>query len=120
MRRTSILLAVMVIVAPHAAYAQRINPQVATIIASYAAQYTCACVYVSHRKLSSCLTDLDARAKPFITLRVNRSTRDVTTSTLNLASAQARYVPRYGCSLALPSKARGGRHSAAASHPRNK
>ena len=115
MKNTSIVLALMIIAVPPAAQAQRITAQVATIIASYAAEYTCACVYVSHRKLSACVADLDPRAKPFIALRVDASTKSVMTNTLHVATARAGYAQRYGCGLVSASQSRRGRHAAARS-----
>jgi hypothetical protein len=68
-----------------------------TIGAGYAAQQTCACVFISHRALASCLTDLDPLAQRLVSVRVG--TDEVSAHTLGLASAVARYEQGFGCSL---------------------
>ncbi|HMJ52270.1 MAG TPA: hypothetical protein VK540_09345 [Polyangiaceae bacterium] len=65
--------------------------------AGYAAQQTCACVFVSHRALASCMTDLDPLAQRVVSVRVG--TDDVTARTLGLNRAVARYEQGFGCSL---------------------
>lgn len=65
--------------------------------AGYAAQQTCACVFISHRTLASCLTDLDPLAQRLVSVRVG--TDEVTAHTLRLSKAVARYEQGFGCSL---------------------
>ena len=65
--------------------------------AGYAAQQTCACVFISHRALASCITDLDPLAQRLVSVQVGAD--EVTASTLGLSSAVARYEHGFGCSL---------------------
>jgi hypothetical protein len=63
----------------------------------YAAQQTCACLFVSGRTIESCLGDLDPLARKLIT--VHPGTAEVTASGLALDKATARYEDGFGCSL---------------------
>jgi hypothetical protein len=65
--------------------------------AGYAAQQTCACIFVSHRALESCKTDLDPLAQKLVSVRVG--TDEVTAQTLGLSKSVARYDQGFGCSL---------------------
>ena len=65
--------------------------------AGYAAQQTCACVFISHRALASCLTDLEPLAQRVVSVRVG--TDEVTARTLVLGQATAKYEAGFGCSL---------------------
>jgi hypothetical protein len=69
----------------------------AVIGSGYAAEQTCACVFVSHRALPSCLMDLDPLAQRLVSVRVGSS--DVTAHALGVKSAVAHYEQRFGCSL---------------------
>jgi hypothetical protein len=63
----------------------------------YAAQQTCACLFVSGRTLESCLGDLDPLARKLIS--VHPGAAEVTASGLTLETATARYEKGFGCSL---------------------
>jgi hypothetical protein len=63
----------------------------------YAAQQTCACLFVSHRVLDSCLGDLEPLARKLIS--VDPGAAEVTASGLFLETATARYEDGFGCSL---------------------
>ena len=65
--------------------------------AGYAAQQTCACVFVSHRTLASCMTDLEPLARRLVSVSVG--TDEVTAHTFGLSRTVARYEQGYGCSL---------------------
>jgi hypothetical protein len=65
--------------------------------AGYAAEQTCACVFISHRPLASCMTDLDPLAQRLVSVRVGKD--EVTAHTLGLSRAVARYEQAFGCSL---------------------
>ena len=69
----------------------------ARIGAGYAAEQTCACVFISHRALASCMTDLEPLAQRLVSVRVG--TDEVTAHTLGLGTAVARYEQGFGCSL---------------------
>jgi hypothetical protein len=63
----------------------------------YAAQQTCACLFVSARSIESCLGDLDPLARKLIS--IHPGTAEVTASGLLLKTATARYDSGFGCSL---------------------
>ena len=63
----------------------------------YAAQQTCACLFVSGRTLDSCLGDLDPLARKLIS--IHPGTAEVTASGFALKTATARYEKGFGCSL---------------------
>jgi hypothetical protein len=63
----------------------------------YAAQQTCACMFVSGRAIESCLGDLEPLARKLIS--VHPGTAEVTASGLFLETATARYEKGFGCSL---------------------
>jgi hypothetical protein len=63
----------------------------------YAAQQTCACLFVSGRTIESCLGDLDPLARKLIS--IHPGTAEVTASGFVLTTATARYETGFGCSL---------------------
>ena len=63
----------------------------------YAAQQTCACLFISGRTIESCLGDLEPLARKLIS--VHSGTAEVTASGLFLETATARYEKDFGCSL---------------------
>lgn len=65
--------------------------------AGYSAQQTCACLWVSGRKIESCKTDLDPLARRLVAIRVGVD--EVTASGLGIATATATYEKGFGCSL---------------------
>lgn len=72
-------------------------PLLLDIGTGYAAQQTCACLYVSHRTLDSCLGDLDPLARKLISVRPG--SEEVTASGLLLVTATAHYEQGFGCAL---------------------
>ena len=72
--------------------------KLANIGSGYAAQQTCACVFVSHRELASCVTDLEPLARRLISVSVGKD--EVTArAPLGQQSAVAHYEQGFGCSL---------------------
>ncbi len=63
----------------------------------YAAQQTCACLFVSGRTIESCIGDLEPLARKLIS--VDPGTAEVTASSFLLETATSRYEPDFGCSL---------------------
>jgi hypothetical protein len=71
--------------------------KLAVIGTGYAAEQTCACMFISGRSLDSCRGDLERPAQRFVTLEPGD--HEVHARTL-VASALARYEPGFGCMLA--------------------
>ncbi len=69
----------------------------AHIGSGYAAQQTCACLFISKRTLDSCMTDLEPLARKLIS--VHPGAQQVTASGFGVATATAVYAPGFGCSL---------------------
>ena len=63
----------------------------------YAAQQTCACLFVSARTLESCMGDLEPLARKLISIRPGNA--EVTASGFFLETATARYETGFGCAL---------------------
>jgi hypothetical protein len=72
-------------------------PLLVNIGTGYAAQQTCACLFVSGRTIESCLGDLEPLARKLIS--VHPGTAEVTASGFALVTATARYEKGFGCSL---------------------
>jgi len=72
-------------------------PLLLNIGTGYAAQQTCACLYISHRTLDSCLGDLEPLARKLISVRP--ASDEVTASGLLLVTATAHYEKGFGCAL---------------------
>src|ERR1043165_5801668 len=72
-------------------------PLLLNIGTGYAAQQTCACLFISGRTLDSCLGDLDPLARKLIS--IHPGTAEVTASGFVVKTATARYEPGFGCSL---------------------
>ena len=72
-------------------------PLMLDIGTGYAAQQTCACLFISGRTLESCLGDLDPLARKLISIHPGAA--EVTTSGFFLKTATARYESGFGCSL---------------------
>jgi hypothetical protein len=72
-------------------------PLLVNIGTGYAAQQTCACLFVSGRTLESCLGDLEPLARKLIS--VHPGAAEVTARGLTLETATARYEKGFGCSL---------------------
>jgi hypothetical protein len=99
LRRKRVLLGVMAAVAVAALVAWRElrMSELAQIGAGYAAQQTCACIFISGRTLASCKTDLEPLAQKLVSLRVG--TDEVTAHSLAIGTATARFEQGFGCSL---------------------
>ena len=72
-------------------------PLLLNIGTGYAAQQTCACLYISHRTLESCLGDLEPLARKLISVRPG--SEEVTASGFLLVTATAHYENGFGCAL---------------------
>jgi hypothetical protein len=98
-RRKRLALAVLVLLLVAVAVAWRVFrvPLLLNIGTGYAAQQTCACLFVSGRALESCLGDLEPLARKLIS--VDPGATEVTASGLFLEKATARYEKGFGCSL---------------------
>jgi hypothetical protein len=98
-RRKRIVLGVVALLIVAVAVAWRVFrvPLMLNIGTGYAAQQTCACLFVSGRTLDSCLGDLDPLARKLIS--VHPGTAEVKASGFGLDSATARYEKGFGCSL---------------------
>jgi hypothetical protein len=72
-------------------------PLLLNIGTGYAAQQTCACLFVSGRTIESCLGDLEPLARKLISIRPG--TADVTAKGFFFKTATARYEAGFGCSL---------------------
>jgi hypothetical protein len=71
--------------------------ELARIGTGYAAQQTCACLFISLRSPESCHMDLDPLARRFVSVKPGPA--EVTARVLGLARATARYQTGFGCSL---------------------
>jgi len=65
--------------------------------AGYAAEQTCACVFVSHRSPDSCRGDLEPLARWFVSVTLGPD--KVTSRSFFVSRATARYEKNFGCSL---------------------
>lgn len=89
-------MAVVVLIIVGVVFAGRYVRKLAVVGAGYAAEQTCACMFVSARTLDSCRGDLEPMARRIVDLEP--SDRAVHTRTL-LSSATARFEPGFGCTL---------------------
>ena len=98
-RRKRIALGVIVFLLVAIVVAWRVFrvPLLVNIGTGYAAQQTCACLFVSGRTIESCLGDLEPLARKLIS--VHPGNAEVTASSLVLATATAHYEKGFGCSL---------------------
>ena len=71
--------------------------ELVNIGAGYAAEQTCACIFISHRPLASCTTDLEPLAQRLVSVRVG--TNEVSAHTFGLGRTVARYEQGFGCTL---------------------
>jgi hypothetical protein len=71
-------------------------PLLLDIGTGYAAQQTCACLFISGRTIDSCLGDLEPLARKLIS--IHPGTDEVTASGFLLATATARHEKGFGCS----------------------
>jgi hypothetical protein len=72
-------------------------PELARIGVGYAAQQTCACLFISGRPASSCQAELDPLAQRVV--RVQIGDGEVSARSMGLAHARARYTKGLGCTL---------------------
>jgi hypothetical protein len=98
-RRKRLALGVVVLLLVAIAVAWRVFrvPLLLNIGTGYAAQQTCACMFVSGRAIDSCLGDLEPLARKLISVRPGAA--EVTASGWFLETATARYEKGFGCSL---------------------
>jgi hypothetical protein len=98
-RRKRLALGVVVFLLVAVVIAWRVFrvPLLVNIGTGYAAQQTCACLFVSGRTIESCLGDLEPLARKLIS--VHPGTAEVTASSFGLVTATARYEKGFGCSL---------------------
>jgi hypothetical protein len=98
-RRKRLALGVVVLLVVAVVIAWRVFrvPLLLNIGTGYAAQQTCACLFVSGRTIDSCLGDLDPLARKLIS--IYPGTAEVTASGFALETATARYEKGFGCSL---------------------
>jgi hypothetical protein len=98
-RRKRLLLGAgaLVLVAAMVAWRGLRVSELARIGTGYAAEQTCACLFISGRTLASCKTDLDPFAQRFIS--VHPGSDEVTASCFGLATATAHHDKGLGCSL---------------------
>jgi hypothetical protein len=98
-RRKRLILGVVVVLLVAVVVAWRVFrvPLLLNIGTGYAAQQTCACLFISGRTIESCLGDLEPLARKLIS--ITPGTAEVTASGLILETATARYEKGFGCSL---------------------
>jgi hypothetical protein len=99
-RRKRVALAILGIVAVAVVIGWRVFRvgDLATIGSGYAAEQTCACMFVAGRTFESCMTDLEPLARKLI--RVKPGTAEVTASGFaGVGTTTARYEKGFGCSL---------------------
>jgi hypothetical protein len=95
-RRITIVVAVIIVAGAIAWRALHLS-ELASIGAGYAAQQTCACLFIADRSLDSCRGDLEPLAQKLVSLRAGD--REVTATSLGVSSATARYDEKFGCGL---------------------
>jgi hypothetical protein len=71
--------------------------ELAVIGAGYTAEQTCACLFVGHRTLESCRTDLEPLARWLVLIR--QGDNEVKATAFGVSTATARYERNYGCTL---------------------
>ena len=98
-RRKWLALGVVAVLAIAVVVAWRVFrvPLLLNIGTGYAAQQTCACLYISHRSLESCLGDLEPLARKLISVRPGVD--EVTDSGFLLVTATAHHEKGFGCAL---------------------
>jgi len=95
--RKRILLAVVALVLIAAALLLRKLVPLGRLGTGYAAEVTCACLFVSGRTLDSCRGDLDPLAQKLVSIRVGSD--DVRTSALGVIRGRAQFDKATGCTL---------------------
>ena len=95
--RKRIALVVVAFLAIVAVLALRKLGPLGRIGSGYAAEQTCACLFVSGRTLESCRTDLDPLALKLVSMQVGSD--EVRASVAGLFHARARYEAARGCTI---------------------
>jgi|SRR3954469_22634457 hypothetical protein len=72
-------------------------PGLARIGVGYAAQQTCACLFISGRPAGSCQAELDPLAQRLVRVQIGNG--EVSARSMGLARARARYTKGLGCTL---------------------
>jgi hypothetical protein len=96
-KRILLALLALLVVAGGIAYKVFRVGDLALIGSGYAAQQTCACMFVSGRAFENCQVDLEPLARKLISIKPGDA--EVTASAWPIASATARYQKGLGCSL---------------------
>jgi hypothetical protein len=81
-----------------AVYAGYQGVRMARIAVTYAAEQTCACLFVSGRAMDSCLVDLGSGVARLLSFETGPTA--VTASMLGLFSARAEFDEGFGCHVA--------------------
>lgn len=97
MRKRLLVGAAIVLVIVVAAVRLLQVPELAYIGAGYAAEQTCACIFISGRTLESCQGDLEPLARMFVSIK--RDADQVRARSFILSHATARFEKGYGCAL---------------------
>jgi hypothetical protein len=72
-------------------------PELARVGVGYAAQQTCACLFISGRPAASCRAELDPMAQRLVKVQIGAG--EVSAGSMGLAHARARYTRGLGCTL---------------------
>ena len=98
-RRSRIVVAILIAIVIGGAITWRALhlSDLAFIGAGYAAEQTCACLFISGRSLDSCKGDLEPLAQKLVSLQPG--SREVTATSFGVSSATARYDEKFGCGL---------------------
>ncbi len=91
------IIGLVLIVAAAVAWRLLRVSELARIGTGYAAQQTCACLFISRRAPESCHLDLEPMARWMISVKIG--TGEVTGRVFGVARARAVYEPGFGCSL---------------------
>jgi hypothetical protein len=95
-KRLALVLGLLAIVVAVVAWRMRVAT-LGRVGAGYAAEQTCACLFVSGRALDSCRGDLDPLAQKLVTIHPGPD--EVRASVAWVFRARAVYDKIYGCSL---------------------
>jgi hypothetical protein len=95
--RKRIALAVAALMAAALLLAARHFVPLGRLGTGYAAELTCACIFVSGRTLDSCRGDLDPLAQKLVSIAVGSD--DVRTSAIGVSRARATYSAATGCTI---------------------
>jgi len=96
MRKRIVLAVAALVIVGVLLLARRFAP-LGRVGSGYAAEVTCACLFVSGRTLDSCRGDLDPLAQKLVSIHVGSD--EVRTSSMGLLRARAQYSPATGCTL---------------------